>query len=202
VAGARLRVAAVTGLAALAAGCGGPAKESTIKLPPDERPVRIGGGAAYRIAAISPAVSRREPIARLRCASTHGGDYGVHLELYARRLVLPVPAGIGVAPPQRRQGAYVLGGSCSYAVRTFEPTGVIVVDSGPVPTLGALFAIWGQPLSAGALAGFRGRVLAFVGGQRWTGPPGRIPLRRHAEIVLEVDGSVLPHPAYHFPPGL
>ena len=117
---------------------------------------------------------------------------------------MPVPAGIGIAPPQRRRGAYVLGGACVYPVRTYEPTGVVVVDHGgsPPPTLGALFAIWGQPLSRGRLAGFHGPVTAYLGGVRWSGPPGAIPLTRHAEIVLEVGGAILPHRTYLFPPGL
>jgi hypothetical protein len=116
--------------------------------------------------------------------------------------VLPVPAGIGVAPPQRRRGVYVLGGACSYPIRTLEPTGVVVIDSAPATTVGTLFAIWGQPLSSFSLADFRGRVLAFVDGRAVRGPAEAIPLRLHTEIVLEVDGAVPPHPAYRFPPGL
>ena len=50
--------------------------------------------------------------------------FRVHLELFARGLVLLVPAGIGVAPPVERDGAYVLGGRCLYPLRTREPTGV------------------------------------------------------------------------------
>ena len=152
---------------------------------------------------------------RLRCgpattgmagmAAAAGHHYGIHLELYAARLVVPVPAGIGIAPPQRRRGAYVLGGACVYPLRTYEPTGVVVVDGragSPAPTLGALFAIWGQPLSRGRLAGFRGPVSAYLGGVRWSGPPGAIRLTRHAEIVLEVGKAVPPHRTYLFPPGL
>ncbi len=117
--------------------------------------------------------------------------------------MLPIPAGIGIAPPQRRRGAYVLGGACSYALRTFEPTGVVVVDRlGRVPLLGGLFAVWGQALGRMRLAGFRGPVAAFVDGRRWAGMPSLIPLRPHAEIVLEIAGQVPPHPAYLFPPGL
>jgi hypothetical protein len=144
----------------------------------------------------------------LRCAREHGareqgGRYGIHLELYAHRLVLPVPAGIGVAPPQRRHGAYVLGGSCTYPIRSFEPTGVIEVDRAPAGlSLGDLFAVWGQPLSSGGLAGFHGPVEAFVGGVSRPGDPSSIPLRPHAEVVLEVRGYVPPHPSYQFPPGL
>lgn len=127
----------------------------------------------------------------------------MHLELFGRGLVVPVPAGIGIAPPQVRSGAYVRGGSCAYPVRTYEPTGVLVVsEAGRTVTLGTLFDIWGQPLSHSRLAGFRGPVSAYVGGHRWRGSIRAIPLSRHAEIVLESGGYVRPHPAYAFPPGL
>jgi hypothetical protein len=169
-------------------------------------PLPAGRSAAYRLPAVSRPVAMRRPVGRLRCGAPSAGPrYGVHLELYAARLVVPVPAGIGIAPPQRRRGAYVLGGACVYPMRTFEPTGVVVVDhraSSAAPTLGALFAVWGQPLSRGRLAGFRGSVTAYLGGARWSGPPGAIPLTRHAEIVLEVGGAIPPHRTYLFPPGL
>jgi hypothetical protein len=145
----------------------------------------------------------------LRCTNATGHSYGIHLELYAKGLVVTVPAGIGVAPPQRRAGAYVRGGACVYPLRTIEPTGVVVVDRGAAsgagrraPSLGTLFAVWGQPLSPTRLAGFRGTVRAFVRGRGWRESPARIPLTRHAEIVLEVGGAVPPHPAYLFPAGL
>jgi hypothetical protein len=156
-------------------------------------------------------------VAGYRCVAPArlGAPYGVHLELFAHRRVVPIPAGIGVAPPQRRRGAYVLGGACVYPLRTLEPTGVVRVSvaggrgrsaggrgAASPPTLAALFAIWGQPLSGRRLSGFGGRVLAFVDGRRRRGLPGAIALRRHAEIVLEVDGRLRPHPAYRFPPGL
>lgn len=198
-----VRALAVAGvLACLAAGCGASASRSTFTLPSDERPVPIGRGHGYRVPALGTAASRRATIAGLRCRKRHGRPYAIHLELFARRLVVPVPAGIGVAPPQRRRGAYVLGGVCTYAIRTFEPTGVVVLDADRVRPLGDLFAIWGQSISERHLAGFSGPVLAFVDGRRWTGAPKDIPLRRHAEIVLEVGGYVAPHPRYRFPPGL
>jgi hypothetical protein len=184
----------------LAGGCGSSTKPSN--LPADYLPLPIGRTRAYRLRPLSPAVAQRVPIAGMRCTSVHGPSYGIHLELYAQRLVLPVPAGIGIAPPQRRRGVYVLGGACSYPIRTFEPTGLVVLDRGPPPVLGDLLAVWDERISSTTLAGFTGRVVAFVDGRRWLGAPQRIPLRRHAEIVLETGGYVPPHPAYRFPPGL
>jgi hypothetical protein len=78
---------------------------------------------------------------------------------------------------------------------------VVLVDRGDATSVGALFALWGQAISSRRLAGFAGPVSGFVDGRRWRGPVGAIPLRRHSNVVLEVDGYVPPHPAYRFPPG-
>jgi hypothetical protein len=165
--------------------------------------VPAGRGPLYRIPALSRRVADRRPIDGLRCLRRHPGQFGIHIELFAHRRVVPVSSGIGVAPPVRRRGVYVLGGRCSYPVRTLEPTGVVRIDQGlRSEPLGTLFAIWGEPLSATRLADFSGHVLAFVDGRRWRASPRAIPLRRHAQIVLEIDGELLPHPQYEFPPGL
>jgi hypothetical protein len=203
----RCRCALVIGLAFLAsaaAGCGASQHPplSPAPLRPDQRPTPIGRGPSFALPAVSAEVARRKPISGFACLEVHSAPFAVHVELFAQRLVVPIPAGIGIAPPQRRRGAYVLGGACSYAVRTLEPTGVVLVDRGYRPTLGDFFAIWGQPLARDRLAWFRGGVAAFVDGSRWPGLPDKIPLRRHAEIVLEVGGELAPHPAYRFPPGL
>jgi hypothetical protein len=124
----------------------------------------------------------------------------VHLELFAARRVVLVAPGIGVAPPRTRDGAYVRGGRCSYPVRTREPTGVVEVEAGgQARTLGDLFAVWGQPLGKRRMAGFRGKVSAFVGGRRYERDPRTITLRPHMQIVLEVNGYQPPHPTYRFP---
>jgi hypothetical protein len=164
--------------------------------------VPIGDAPSYRIPATSPAVAARRLVDGLRCRRRPADPvYGIHLELFANRLVVPVPAGIGVAPPLTRNGAYVTSGACTYPLSTLEPTGVVRVDARR-PSLTTLFKIWGQPLSATRLASFRGQVQAFVGGQPWRRTPGAIPLVRHAEIVLEIGGHIPPHPFYRFPPGL
>jgi hypothetical protein len=166
-------------------------------------PRTLGRGPAFRPAALGEAAKRGAPVRGLRCAARPRYRYGVHLELFAKRHVVQVPAGIGIAPPWVKEGAYVRSGRCWYPLHTVEPTGVIEVQAGPPPTLGELFDLWGYPLSERRLLSFRAKgVRAFVGGRPWRGDPRSIPLRPHAQIVLEVGGFVPPHPAYRFPPGL
>ncbi len=161
-------------------------------------PTPIGVGPLYHPAAGAV------PVSGLRCVSAVPPRFGAHLELFAMRRVVIVPAGVGVAPPLRRSGAYVLGGRCSYPVRTREPTGVIEVARGANATLGQFFAVWGRPLSPARLAGFASTapILAFVNGRRWHGDPRAIPLRRHSEIVLELGGYIPPHTSFLFRKGL
>lgn len=152
------------------------------------QPVPIGAGPGFRPAPGAHAV------AGLRCTTGHTLRYGVHLELFAAGRVVIVPAGIGIAPPRRRDGSYVRGGRCSFPVRTREPTGVLEVERGSNLTLGQFFAVWGHPLPP--------RARVYVDGLRSRVPPSAVPLRRHAELVLETGPFVQPHPFYRFPKGL
>jgi hypothetical protein len=163
-------------------------------LPPDVKPWPIGVGPGFRPPAAPAAVLRGEPVGRFLCAANGGRRFGAHVELFVRRRVLLVPAGVGVAR----------GGRCSYPLRTREPTGVIEIRQGTRATVGDLFRVWDQPLGRIRLAGFRSRapLLAFVGGKRWRGDAAAIPLSRHAQIVLELGGYVPPHPRYLFADGL
>jgi hypothetical protein len=174
---------------------------SPLPLPPSVRPWPIGAEPGFRVAAAPPAVRAGRPVAGFTCG-TGGGRYGVHIELFVRRQVLIVPGGVGVAAPWRASFGRIRPGRCTYPLRTRDATGVIEV--GRRATLGDFFAVWGQRLGPRRIAGFRARkpVLAFVDGRRWVGDPRRIPLARHANIVLELGGYVPPHPRYLFPPGL
>jgi hypothetical protein len=111
----------------------------------------------------------------------------VHVELFASRRVIVVPAGIGRGP------------GCRYPLSTSTPTGVVRV--GRAATLGDLFRVWGRTLGVDRLLSFRGRVSAFVAGRRVSGDPRAIRLKPHAQIVLETGGYVAPHPSYLFPKG-
>jgi hypothetical protein len=172
-----------------------------------QRPVpRIGRGKGYRIPSADRHTSAGRPVGRFRCTRAPTARYGTHLEVFANRLDVVVPAGIGIAAPRKRDGAYVTRGRCEYPVRTREPTGLIEVDRGAEPTLGEFFDVWGQPLDRRRVLGFRASrgeaVSAFVNGVRWRGDPRSIPLTRHAAIVVEVGGWFPPTPRYLFPPGL
>jgi len=168
-------------------------------------PTPIGVGARFHPAASSSSVLHGQTVAGFRCR-TGGRRAGVHLELFARGRVVIVPAGIGVAVPFVREGAFVRPRGCSYAVRTLEPTGVLEVRPGWKLTLGSAFAVWGQRLSRTTLAGFMTGpavpVRAYVGGRRWRGRVEDIPLTRHGEIVLELGPYIRPHRSFLFPRGL
>jgi hypothetical protein len=88
-------------------------------------------------------------------------------------------------------------------VRTTDPTGVVRYRPGRGLALGDLFAVWGQPLTRHRVCGFRASaaVRVYVGGSRVDGPPAAVPLRRHAEIVIEIGRYVPPHRFYVFAGG-
>ena len=130
---------------------------------------------------------------------------GVHVELFAANRVVIVPAGIGTRPPRTFSGGRISGAACFGGLVTIEPTGVVLVRPGVHASLADLFRAWGAPLSRSRLAGFAAppgrQVAVFVDGRRWHVSPRRVPMSRHAEIVLEVGPYVPPHAAYTFPPG-
>ena len=100
-------------------------------------------------------------------------------------------------------GAVATGGRCRYPIWTDDPTGIVHVTTGTDATLAQLFAVWGQPLGARRMCGFRSRrpVVAYVDGRRWRRDVRRVPLRAHAEIVVEIGRRVAPHRTYVFPRG-
>jgi len=167
-------------------------------------PWPIGSTPGYLVRAAPTPVAQGRGVGRLRCERESQARFGVHIELFVRRQVMIVPAGVGVAKPYRRRFGRVVPGGCTYPLRTLEPTGVVEVRTGQKLTLRDVFAVWGQALGTRRLAGFRSQspLLAFVGGRRRVGDPGAIPLTRHAEIVLEIGGYVRPHPSYLFRKGL
>lgn len=116
-----------------------------------------------------------------------------HLAIFDNGQPVAVPMNIGIPA----------SGACIYWLHTHDDTGVIHVES-PTQrtyTLGELFDIWGQPLTASSVAGSSGTVIAYVDGQRYGGDPRQIPLQPHAVIQLDVGTDVAPRP-YTFAGGL
>lgn len=210
--GPRHLVAPFAAALLLATGCGtagngsGLAPESRSVLALDLAMTRpVGIGPRFRPPPLgNPAVLSASAIGQWRCRQTPSPVYGAHVELFAQNHEVQVPGGIGIAPPQRHKGVFVLGGRCGYPLQTVDPTGVVRIAARPgaAPTLGQLFTLWGQRLSPTRLTGFSGQVQAFVGGRRWRGDPRAIPLSPHAQIVLELGPRVRPHATYLFPLGL
>jgi hypothetical protein len=184
----------------ISAGCGAgagtpPAAGIPSQLLSEARP--IGQGTRFHPPARGPVVGP--------CRPRLGPRGGVHVEVFAEDRVVIIAAGIGIRAPWRRSAGRITTAACFGDLATIEPTGVVLVRPGSRLVLRDLFRAWGQPLSSTRVAGFSAppgrQVSVFVGGRRRLGPPAAVPLRRHAEIVLEVGPPVPPHAAYTFPPG-
>ena len=139
------------------------------------------------------------------CDRRLGPRDGVHVEVFAANRVVLLPAGIGTRPPRSVSEGRIASAGCYGELVTLDPTGLVLMRPGTHPVLADLFRTWGEPLSPGRLVSFTAardaRVAVFVDGRQWRGSPQRVPLTRHAEIVLEVGPHVPPHRAYTFPPG-
>ena len=122
----------------------------------------------------------------------------VHLELFAHKRVVIVPAGVGVRGASVRLGN-VVGARCRAQTWTVDPTGVVRFGHAD-ERLGTFFTVWSEPLSRLRLAGFQGAVSVFVNGARRNVDPRRLLLHDGDEIVLEVGGYVPPHVSFRFPP--
>jgi hypothetical protein len=197
---AKVRWLGAVAIALAAAGCGSSARPAQSQSPPpallaEARP--IGSGAAFQPRVTGPVLGR--------CTHRLGARAGAHVEVFAANRVVLVPAGIGTKPPRARLSGRISSARCYGELVTIDPTGLVLVRRGAQPVLADLFRSWGQPLSSKRVASFTasrpGRVVVFVNGRSWSGPPTSVPLRPHAEIVLEVGPYVPPHASYMFPPG-
>jgi hypothetical protein len=146
-------------------------------------PTPIGHGAQF----IPPRIGREPPAAIACSPGPPKANARAHVELFARKRAIVIPAGVGL-----RRG-------CRYPLRTLTPTGVIEIGRGTL-TISDLFAVWRMPLSNRRMLTFRGEVKAYVAGKRWRGDVRAIPLRDRRQIVLELGGYVPPHSSYLFPP--
>lgn len=172
-------------------------------LPPSVVPWPIGVGARYRPPATTAAIRSAKAVGPERCERA-ANRFSVHLEVFANRRAVVIPAGIGVALPYRRVGGDVRPAGCVYRLHTTAPTGVVQVSGRATATIRDLFRIWGQPLGGHRLLSFRSRsdVRVFVGGiERFGDALTTVRFTPHAQVVLEIGGYVPPHTSYLFPQG-
>jgi len=185
----------------IASACGSTHHEPTTAAtaPPalvaEARP--IGRGPAFQPSATGPVLGA--------CRATLGARAGVHVEVFAADRVVLIPAGIGTRPPRSYVSGRIAKAGCFGGLVTVDPTGLLLIRPGARLELRDLFKAWGEPLTPKQLLSFPvadgAHIIVFVDGRRWRGAVERVPLRRHAEIVLEAGPYVPPHAAYTFPPG-
>jgi hypothetical protein len=159
---------------------------------PESRP--IGPGPEFQPAARWP-LAGGAAFGGLRTDLQAGAR--VHLELFARRLVVVVPGGIGVSGGRTELYGRVVDALWHAPAWTTIAGGVVHFDGRL--RLADVFAVWGEPLGRHRLLRFSGPVTAFVNGRRRAGDPRTITLRDGDQIVLEVGGYVPPHDRFTFP---
>jgi hypothetical protein len=130
-----------------------------------------------------------------------------HLTIFVNGTPRQVPAGIGIPGARAQntpQGPFIGSGKCFYWLHTHAADGIIHTES-PVHrafTLGDFFDEWGQPLGPGQVGPAKGHVTAIYNGKLYQGNPRDIPLRKHAQIQLEVGTPLVAPETITWPSGL
>lgn len=150
---------------------------------------RLVALAAFLLAAVpmhpaAAAPPAGQPVDGIRCDSMEGAVLHIHQHVAVFDHGRPVPIPEDLGRP--------LAAQCLYWIHTHTPDGIIHVESPSFHTftLGNVFDIWGQPLSATNVAGARPnageRVVTWVDGRRVGGSPRAIELTGHLEVTIEV----------------
>lgn len=123
-----------------------------------------------------------------------------HITIYHNGTQIALPVGMGIVNPVLvNNGTYTNAGTCFYNLHMHDMSGIIHMEA-PAQTaftLGEVFDIWGQPLSANNVAGFTGPTLFYVGTTStsvpaiYSGDPRAIVLTNHEQITLEVGGPYI-----------
>lgn len=185
----------------------GHATPSTTKPTPAPTPVpsplaalsNAGGTAAVGGITCDPPSSGSSTSTSTSTAAT------AHLAIYVNGEPRLVPAGIGVGTPKTTvptDDGPLVSGPCYYWINTRTQDGLIHVQAPQAGTytLGQLFDLWGQPLSATQAGPASGAVTVLVNGSQYSGEPRAVPLTQHAVVQLDV-GSATPFNSYSFPAG-
>jgi hypothetical protein len=134
----------------------------------------------------------------IKCEASEQVQYHIHthLAVFVDGAQRPVPAGIGIVPPQIQNtpdGPFAgAGARCFYWLHTHTIDGVIHVESptAAVYTLGQFFALWGQPISSTEVGTAKGPLTVYVDGKPYTGNPADIQLKPREAIQIDVGQAV------------
>ncbi len=119
--------------------------------------------------------------------------YHAHLDLFHEGRRVPVPAHVGMTD------------KCVYWLHTEQPTGILHIAAPASArtrlfTLGDFFTIWGEPLSAGQVAGMYAgpgrQVKVWQDGRPYSGVLPGLVLRPHTQVVIEVGPPFVSPPAF------
>jgi hypothetical protein len=155
-------------------------------------PENVPVPAAAALAAPS-AKTTGQPIDNISCSTGEQTAFHIHthLTLFVNGQARQVPGGIGIpgaVAARTPAGPFVEQGTCFYWLHTHAADGIIHIES-PVRrtfTLGNVFDIWGQPLSASQVGPATGKVTVTVNGQVWQGNPRDVPLGSHENLQVQV----------------
>jgi hypothetical protein len=142
--------------------------------------------------AASAAVPTGAAVDGIRCDPAEG----VALHIHAHLTIVDHGKPVGIPEDIGRP----LAGQCFYWLHTHTPDGIIHIESPSMRefTLGQVFDIWGQPLSAHEVAGAKTApgqtVKVYVDGEPYTGNPRAIELAQHLDVAILVG------PPYAKPP--
>jgi len=129
----------------------------------------------------------------------------IHVQVFVNGSQRRLPAGIGVTSPplveHYKSGTFLDVGpyNCLYWIHTHAADGIVHVEA-PAKgsfTLGQLFDIWSQPLSATQAGPAHGPVVIFVNGTKMGGDPRAVVLAPHSNIQINV-GSATPYRPFSF----
>lgn len=123
------------------------------------------------------------PVDGISCDTAEGAVFHIHqhVTIFDRGKPVPIPSDIGRP----------LGASCLYWLHTHSGDGLVHIEAPKFRsfTLGNFFDVWGEPLSATAVASAharRGALRVFVNGSAYKGDPRKIELTQHTDVTLEM----------------
>ncbi len=163
------------------------------------------------VADLAPAgAATGAPVEGITCRPIGREQVGYHVHtmvtVYVQGRQERLPAGVGITTPAVTTGhgatTFVDVGlhDCLYWLHTHANDGIVHVEAPHrgTFTLGELFAVWGQPLTATRVGPARGPVTVFANGHRHVGAPGSTVLPPGGVVQIDVGTPVVAFHAVRF----